>query len=502
MNILIRADASLRIGSGHVMRCLTLARQLQLRGAQITFACRELAGNLNQHIIQAGFALLSLPDLPGGEPASMSAETLIDQREDWLAVMAAAGVAAEWDWVVVDHYGLDAGWEQLALVHCRQLLALDDLANRPHVAQLLLDSGFYPDPAQRYGGLLAPATHLLAGPKYALLRPEFAERRLQCVRRQADVSRLLVSFGGVDRFGATAAVLTALTHRDMTGLQLDCVVNSGFAGLDEIERLAAEHAWLRLHYGTSDMAGLMAAADIFIGAGGGTSWERCCLGMPAIVLTLAANQQPGASSLAEAGVQLYLGRFEDFQPEQLLDALNLLQHNRYLRQSLSLQASRLLDGRGSERVAARLAPQALTLRRAQEADSSNLLAWRNADINRRYSGDGQLLAAQTHQLWFARTLADPDRALLIAERDGQPVGVLRYDRLNDRATVSIYLVPGRHGSGLGVGLLAAGRQWLRREWPEIRYLDADIHPDNTASQTIFGNEGFQLAKLGYVMNLG
>lgn len=502
MKILIRADASLRIGSGHVMRCLTLARQLQLRGASVTFACRELAGNLNQQIVQAGFALLSLPALPGGEPASMSAEALVDQREDWLAVLAAVGAAADWDWVIVDHYGLDAGWEQLALGSCRQLLALDDLANRPHVAQILLDSGFYPDPAQRYAGLLTPATRLLAGPKYALLRPEFAARRLQGMCCQAEVSRLLISFGGADRFGATAAVLSALAGRDMTGLQLDCVVNGGFARLEEIERLAAEHAWLTLHYGTSDMAGLMAAADIFIGAGGGTNWERCCLGLPAIVLALAANQQPGAASLAEAGVQLYLGRFEDFQPALLLDALNLLQHNHYLRQSLAQQASHLLDGRGAERVAALLAPQALTLRRAQEADSDNLLAWRNADINRRYSGDGQLLAVQTHELWFARTLADPDRALLIAERDGQAVGVLRYDRLNDRALVSIYLVPGLHGTGFGAALLAAGRQWLRREWPDVRHLDAEIHPDNIASQTIFSNEGFQLAKLGYVMDLG
>lgn len=501
MNILIRADASLRIGSGHVMRCLTLARQLLQRGASVTFACRELAGNLNPQIIHAGFKLLSLPPLPGGEPASMAAESRVDQNEDWQAVMAEAGDEAGWDWVIVDHYGLDAGWEQLALGRCRQLLALDDLANRPHVAHLLLDSGFHVNAAARYVDLLPSSSRLLAGPKYALLRPEFAAQRQQGLSRPPEVSRLLISFGGVDRLGITATVLSALAGRDMRGLQVDCVVNGSFARLDEIQQLASGHAWLSLHYGTSDMAGLMATADIFIGAGGGTTWERCCLGLPAIVLALADNQQPGATSLAEAGVQLYLGRVDEFHPARLLSALDVLQHNHCLWQSMAQLASRLVDGRGAERVAALLVPLVLQLRRAVEADSANLLVWRNAEINRRYSGNGQLLAAQTHELWFARTLADPDRALLIAEQQGVAVGVLRYDRLNDRARVSIYLVPGQHGAGLGGALLAAGRQWLQREWPEVRYLDAEIHPDNLASQAIFSNEGFQLAKLGYEMDL-
>lgn len=238
------------------------------------------------------------------------------------------------------------------------------------------------------------------------------------------------------------------------------------------------------------MAELMAAADLCLGAGGGACWERCCVGLPALVVATAANQIEQCRVLAEAGALIYLGAAVDCDAARWANALAWLLALPQLLAHLSRQGWSLVDGEGARRVAGHLLATQLTPRRATTADSAALLAWRNHPDTRRRSFDPAEIAPATHERWFEAVLADPDRELLIVERAGAPLGVLRYDIADGRALVSIYLVPGLAGQGWGTRLLLAGEAWLRRQRPDVRVLEAAIASANIASSRAFQAAGF------------
>ncbi len=308
MRVLFRADASLQIGTGHIMRCLTLADALRERGAACRFICRSHPGNLIQEIEQRGFDVAELPYDTNwtGTDAEQSSHA-VWLGEDWEVdaeqTKVVAGGAAP-DWLIVDHYALDVRWERALAPHCRKLMVIDDLADRSHVCDLLLDQTFSRD-AMDYLPLVPADCHLLCGSRYALLRSEFADLRQHSLQRrvQPALRELLITMGGIDKNNATGQVLQALRSCQ---LPADCriTVVMGLAApwLDEVRTQAQNMPWpTQLLVGVSDMAQLMADSDLAIGAAGATSWERCCLGLPTIMLVLAENQRKIAEVLSEAG---------------------------------------------------------------------------------------------------------------------------------------------------------------------------------------------------------
>jgi len=307
VRVLIRADASMAIGSGHVARCLTLANALRKDGAEVVFACRQLPGHLLQRLSDQGYLALGLPERYPQEASGAGIEACLPWQADIDALASALGDQQRFDWLVVDHYGLDARWERAARRFADHLMAIDDLANRPHAVDVLLDQN-YSAQAQNhpYAQWLDDDCKTFLGPRFALLRDEF-----QCepIGIKPRVERVMVNFGG-------------------------------FAGLhnpewEAMSALAKAHPNWRLHTLVSDFSGLMRQADLFIGAGGGTTWERAALGLPTICITVAHNQQLNAQLLAQAGGHLYLGAHDTLDPQRLVDAVAVLRHNRELRQSLA-----------------------------------------------------------------------------------------------------------------------------------------------------------------------
>ena len=306
MRIAFRTDASLQIGTGHVMRCLTLADSLRERGATCTFVCRPHAGHLLRLIEQRGHSIVALPAGEGtyqvpADPAHaawLGAHWSADAEQ----TQQALGNALV-EWLVVDHYALDRRWEQALRPHCRKLMVIDDLADRPHDADLLLDQNLGRT-SHDYDGLLAPHTQILIGPRYALLRPEFAQWRAYSLERreQAQLRNLLITMGGVDKDNATGQVLQALQSCEMPeDLRITVVMGPHAPWLSQVQTLAAQMQWpTQVLVGVSNMAQLMADSDLAIGAAGSTSWERCCLGLPTVMLVLAENQNTGARALHEA----------------------------------------------------------------------------------------------------------------------------------------------------------------------------------------------------------
>ncbi|MDK9557271.1 UDP-2,4-diacetamido-2,4,6-trideoxy-beta-L-altropyranose hydrolase [Marinobacter sp. M216] len=357
LRVVFRVDASLEIGSGHVMRCLTLAAALAEKGARCTFVMRELPGSLAVMVGGRGHEVRMLPEreAPNSESLPGHAGWL---RTDW-ETDAADTIAeirdARPDWLVVDHYALDARWEQALADSAESLLVIDDLADRPHVCDVLLDQNLGRSQSD-YDGLLPTDAGQLIGPRYALLRPEFAQKRARSLarRRSGDVKTILVSMGGVDSENVTGDVLRALDSvEELASCHVTVVMGGGSPHAEEISGLVQRmHLRARVMVNVGDMASLMSDADLAIGAAGGTAWERCCLGLPSLLIVMAANQKPGTDALDRAGAALAIGDRRHIS-KTLAGAVGSLLDPVELR-AMSDRAASLCDGEGVRRVVAQM----------------------------------------------------------------------------------------------------------------------------------------------------
>ncbi|ODT77420.1 MAG: UDP-2,4-diacetamido-2,4,6-trideoxy-beta-L-altropyranose hydrolase [Pelagibacterium sp. SCN 64-44] len=357
MKVLLRADASLTIGTGHVMRCLTLARMLAGRGAEIAFACRAHPGNLIAPIEAAGFQVHSLP-LSGREDAEGPAHAawLGGHWQDEAGYLAGLVADAGIDWVVVDHYALDIRFEAAMIRAGASVMVIDDLADRRHDCRLLLDQTFGRAAAD-YLPLVPADARILCGAEFALLRPEFAAAAPASLARRRAAPRIdtiLVTLGGVDAGNVTGALLDGLAELPLPAATgIDVVMGATAPWRDAVTaRAATMPNPTRVHTNVTDMAGLMARADLAIGAAGSTAWERCCLGLPSLMVVIADNQREIAKGLSAAGAAITLGRPEqaDFVLRLRTAILALLESPQGLL-ALSEAAARITDGSGAMRVA-------------------------------------------------------------------------------------------------------------------------------------------------------
>jgi len=310
VRVAFRADASVQIGTGHVMRCLTLADELTRQGHECRFVCREHEGHLGELITSKGYGLTLLPSCSDNELDTKDSRS--DNYARWLGVpwqedaRQTLDALTPWqpDWLVVDHYALDAEWERALANAVGSIMVIDDLANRCHECALLLDQNLGRVESD-YDGLLPEDCQRLIGPGYALLRPEFANLREQSLKRrqQPELKRILISLGGVDRTNVTGQVLDAISESALpASTELDIIMGAAAPYLDEIRQQAADLPFkATVSVGVTDMAERMMLADLAIGAVGSTSWERCCLGLPAILMVLAENQKSAAEALKRNG---------------------------------------------------------------------------------------------------------------------------------------------------------------------------------------------------------
>lgn len=349
MRIAFRTDASVQIGSGHVMRCLTLADALREQGAECQFICREHEGHMMSLIEQRGYPVKALPALmntfnPAAEPAH-AAWLGCDWEEDAKQTQQAIG-ADVIDWLIVDHYALDQRWHQALRPSTKHLMVIDDLADRPLDCDLLLDQNFGSS-AALYAGLVPQECLQLHGPDYALLKPVYAERRAKMRQRSGEIQRVLIYFGGgADHADLTGQAVRAFDHHELADVQLDVVVSAAYAHLSSLQAFAVQRGNVSLHSQLPDLAELMAQADLAIGAGGATTWERCCMGLPSIVISIAENQRPACEALARAGLIRYLGDASSVSVSAVQTVVRQLSQDTQQMRLLSESSMRLVDGNG------------------------------------------------------------------------------------------------------------------------------------------------------------
>lgn len=315
MRIVFRVDASIQMGTGHVMRCLTLADALKNQGAECYFICREHPGNLIGLITQRDHHVDALPYMDLSQEGKLQNHTIDLAHASWLGTTQKEDFhlcipiveALKPDWLIVDHYALDVRWEKALRSYCKQVMVIDDLADREHDCDLLLDQTFGRD-LKDYVPRVPVSCEILCGAEYALLRPEFAQWRDYSLERRenSQLKHLLINLGGVDKDNITTQILMALKQCSLPSeLKITVVMGGTAPWIKEVCQQAKDMPWTtEVVVGVNNMAELMAKSDLAIGAAGSTSWERCCLGLPSIIVVLADNQNLIAKDLHNLGAAI------------------------------------------------------------------------------------------------------------------------------------------------------------------------------------------------------
>jgi RimJ/RimL family protein N-acetyltransferase len=303
------------------------------------------------------------------------------------------------------------------------------------------------------------------------------------------VQRLLVFFGGFDAADCTSAAVEAVLRINRSDLHVDVVIGGEHPKRRQLEKVCVANG-LTLHVQTTRMGELMLAADLALGAAGSTSWERCCVGLPSLVVVVAENQRPVARDCALAGVA-YVPDIVATDSASLERHLHVLLENPLLLNSMSANGMKLVDGDGARRVLRAMGLSDIAIRVATVDDSRNLFEWRNHPSTRAMSRGPEPLEWSSHCAWLESVMRDADRPLLIGERRAQPVGVVRFDIRGEAAEVSIYKVPGQLERGTGTELLIAAESWLRQVRPEVHYLMAEVLGHNTVSHALFVSAGYE-----------
>lgn len=346
MNIVFRVDASEEIGTGHVMRCLVLARDLIKVNAEVSFICRDLKGNLMDYIKDNGFTVYSLPALKDRKSSDKKSGDLDWHRICWRIdahqTMNVIKKLFDKSWLIIDHYALDGKWERTLKPFVKKIMVIDDLADRGHECQVLLDQNLYKNMEVRYRHLISGTTKTLLGPKYLLLREEF-RNLISTKKRNGKVNRLLISFGGSDPTNETMKVLRAVDSLGYPHLSVDVVIGFSNPKYSSIKRFCAHKPHLNIHYQIDYIAELMVNADLAIGAGGSSTWERCYAGLPTITIETAPNQSEILNYLSELKVIDHLGKSKEISEKDLINRLQYLIDRPDLVKEMSRKSQTLME---------------------------------------------------------------------------------------------------------------------------------------------------------------
>ncbi len=504
MKAAFRVDASLQIGFGHVMRCLTLAEALRANGAQCHFISRAHPGHLLELIRQRGFAVTALPVELRTPPANTQAASEPANEPvhapwlgcDWQTdAQQTRGILEKLqpDWLVVDHYALNQRWESALRTSVERIMVIDDLADRVHDCDLLLDQNLVAQMHTRYADKVPAACGLLLGPEYALLQPIYAELHDRIPPREGQIQRIFIFFGGADRDNLTGRSLSAFLSLNRPDIEVDVVITVGTPHAEIIRQQVVGHGNIHLHGGLPTLAPLMVKADLAIGAGGATSWERLCLGLPALVVTLAENQRPITDGLQGRGLIRWLGHHDEVDKSTIAKALSEL-FQQGLNKDWSLHCLAAVNGHGVNLVCAALTVTATTplrVRHARLEDEAMLLEWANDPTTRSNAFSPESISVEIHRNWFRARLRDLESChlYLVETEERLPVGQVRFDHADQAWRIDYALAPHFHGRGLGRPLLEAALLKLREDEPGTLVL-GQVKDSNQPSCRVFESLGF------------
>jgi UDP-2,4-diacetamido-2,4,6-trideoxy-beta-L-altropyranose hydrolase len=492
LSVAMRADFSSRIGFGHAKRCLALAEALSAMGALVYLVYRDLgiAGSLLGARTNVRPIVL---DMPGG---NVTVEDNGFQHEKWAGVSWSEDAnetiekltGLEIGWIVVDHYAFDSKWHDTVArsLHVR-IAVIDDLGDRSLSADVLIDQNVSDDYSRKYRDRIASRTRLLFGPRFALLSQDYsAAPRYQFKQR---VESIGIFMGGIDADNISEVAARAAREEAGFGGEIEIVTTGANPNLHKLDRLARELPGIVLATDLPSLANFFSRHDLQVGAGGGATWERACIGAPTLALSLAENQEFVIPYLLAKGV---VAAERSLNVADLGRGILALLHDPVKRSEMAKRGRRLVDGFGSTRVAAYLSADTLRLREAKFEDAGFMYGWRHDIDTRSNSSDSSEFSFDEHVQWLRRSLLNNDRILFVGTLGAVPIGVVRFDRASSlEHEVSIYLDPHLHGLGLGAILLRCAEAALFERCGVDTRILATVMEANHASRRLFEAAGYR-----------
>lgn len=481
MNVIIRADTSTQIGTGHVMRCLALAQAWQDAKVQPIFVMATSQPALEERLKLEGMEVVKITATLGSQA----------DAEETAALAHQFGVS----WVVVDGYHFQAEYQKIIKDSGLSLLFFDDYGHAKYYwADVVLNQNIYADKALYLNR--EPDSKLLLGTKYVLLRREFWkwqgwQRQISPVARN-----FLVTLGGADAENVTLKVIHALQQTNVDNLEAVVVIGASNPHYEQLQKTVEKsQVAIRLARNVTNMPELMAWADIAIAAGGTTSWELAFMGLPSIIIVLADNQRAIAEKLHDLGIAVNLGWHKDVSlakiAEKIIAVSGVIQPTLNMRTEMSQLAQQLVDGEGSARVLLHLNNQKLRLRLVREVDCKLLWEWINEPTVRAASFSSAPIPWETHVAWFKSKLNSPNCIFYLAlNQDDLPIGAIRYDIENHEAVISVNIDHQFRQRGYGSYCINLASQKLFNTVNIIK-INAYIKPSNQASIRAFIKAGFQ-----------
>lgn len=489
--LLVRADAGPDVGTGHVMRMLALAQAWKRMGGNVHFVCGEIPSGLVKRIEAERVQVIRISNHAGDRH---------DAEETRLVV-----ASLNPEWIALDGYQFDDAYQQNLKSCGTRMMVMDDYNHATHQhSDLIVNQNCYADP-RLYAN--KTSAHLLTGQKYVLMREEFAH--LKAARSPTkpisrDVRRVLVTFGGADQDNWTLKTLQALSDLKQKRLTVECVIGACYQHWAELESFRKTVPLnLRIHQNVEHMSALMSRVDLAITAGGSTCYELARSGVPSIVAAIAPNQEPVAHAMHHNGAMISIdesgaataGKSPEHTSRELrlVKAIGCLMESLEVRQNVSQQGMKLVDGQGSTRVAHAMAAALYPFRRATLDDAEIMWHWRNDPEVRAISFNKQIIPFEHHQAWLKQRLGNAQTTLWIVEdQEGSAVGQVRFelDVEYQSALISIIIDQTRRGRGLGTILIAAACNELFKR-TETRRVVAQIKPSNAASEKAFRAAGFR-----------
>ncbi len=472
--VLFRVNSSYKLGSGHISRCISLAEELK-SSSKIYFLCEDLPGNNNNWVLQKGFNLISFKHM--------------QPKDDIEIINEISNQDNPFDWLVVDDYKKDISWELLVKNKFKKILVIDDLANRKHHCDYLLDQNYFQNPKSRYISLVPNHCTLLTSTKFCLLKNSFIKREKKEFKLFRKKKKLFICYGASDPNCHSIETIRAINNSKFEYSQVDVFTTKSNQNLILLKKECNLLNNCNLHVDSNQITKYLSEADLAIGAGGTMCWERAYYGIPSIVFGISNNQKIILKELIRDGLAIGESWHPNPDKNTIEKYINIAINNHDLLEGISKRSSCLVDGNGIKRVSRIMNPVELNFRKAMISDCDLILKWRNSIQIRNSSNNKKFIKEKDHRAWFYEKLEDQNCIFLIIEKANIPVGVVRFELCNDEAVISIYKDP---DSTEYLDLIQNSSNWLKANHPKINKIFAEIISGNDRSYNGFINAGFEL----------
>lgn len=479
-NLIIRADASSQIGTGHVMRCLALAQAWQEEiGGEVIFVAADGISALEKRLAGEGCVVANIATKAG---SGDDARQTIGLAQDYAA-----------DWIVVDGYHFGGDYQRIVKDVGLRLLFVDDYGHAErYFADIVLNQNI--SATESLYAKRESYSQLLLGPRYVLLRREFW-RWHDWQREIPDVARkVLVTLGGADPHNATLKVIQALQQIEVDGLEAEVVIGAGFNNEHTLKSaIGKRRTKIRLEYNVNNMPELMAWADVAVSAGGTTCWELAFMGLPALHVALADNQRSVVSSLQTHDIGADMGWYESLSSADIARSLQNLLGDRTRREAMIRQGRLLVDGDGAKRVVMVLRGESFRFRNVNSDDQRFIWELSNQPEVRAASFSPEPIPWDQHVRWFKSKLDDPACIFFVViNQTDEPMGQMRFEMDGDKAVISLSLVRSFRGRGYGAEIIRKACEKVFKN-PGVKVIRACVRLENETSVGVFEKAGFREA---------